>query len=53
VGGQKNLSGKYKNEKERLLAITDDRDIKPKSFPLYTADPNIMWEANEIVSTLR
>jgi hypothetical protein len=39
-GWAKNLSGKYKKEKERLLNIIDALDIKAETMPLSISEPD-------------
>jgi hypothetical protein len=39
-GSAKNLSGKYKKEKERLLNIIDSLDIKAQTIPLSLEERN-------------
>jgi hypothetical protein len=47
------LSGKYKKEKERLLAIIDDLDLKAEVSPLSAAERNILRMANDDIAKLR
>ena len=49
----KNQSGKYKKEKERLLQIIDDLDIKAESTPLSVGERAALKEANEKICSLR
>jgi hypothetical protein len=52
-GWAKNLSGKYKREKECLLAIIDALDIKAESAPLSPNERNDLKTANEKLNKLR
>ena len=52
-GWAKNKSEKYKKEKERLLAIIDELDIKAESFPLYGSEKFMLKESNEKLNKLR
>ena len=52
-GWAKNLSGKYKKEKERLLAIIDELDVKVESNPLSMAERDALKDANDRVTKLR
>ena len=52
-GWAKNQSGKYKKEKERLLKIIDELDIKSESIPLNSVERDKLKEANDRISSLR
>jgi hypothetical protein len=52
-GWDKNQSGKYKKEKERLLSIIDDLDIKAETIPLSTCEKKALRNANEQLNKLR
>jgi hypothetical protein len=52
-GWAKNQSGKYKKEKERLLSIIDDLDIKAKSTPLSTYEKKTLRDATDNLNKLR
>jgi hypothetical protein len=52
-GWAKNMSGNYKKEKERLIAIIDELDIKAENQPLNQAERLSLKEANEKISKLR
>jgi hypothetical protein len=52
-GWAKNLSEKYKREKECLLAIIDALDIKAESAPLSPNERNDLKTANEKLNKLR
>ena len=52
-GWAKNLSGKYKKEKERLLAIIDKLDLKAETTLLSTSEREALKDANERVTKLR
>jgi hypothetical protein len=52
-GWAKNLSGKYKREKERLLNIIDTLDIKAEIMPLSLGERNELKKANESLNKLR
>jgi hypothetical protein len=52
-GWAKNLSGKYKREKERLLNIIDWLDIKTETCPLTQIERDDLKLANEKLSKLR
>jgi hypothetical protein len=44
-GWVRNLSGKYKREKERLLNIIDTLDIKAETLPLSLVERNELKES--------
>ena len=52
-GWAKNLSGKYKIEKEKLIKIIDDLDIKAETCPRSAAERATLREANNRIATLR
>jgi hypothetical protein len=52
-GWAKNQSGKYKKEKERLLSIIDDLDIKAESTPLSTYEKKTLRDATDNLNKLR
>jgi hypothetical protein len=52
-GWARNLSGKYKKEKERLLSIIDLLDIKAEMIPLSQGERNELKIANEKLNKLR
>jgi hypothetical protein len=52
-GWAKNLSGKYKLEKERLLKIIDYLDIKAETCPLSNDERDQLKLANDKLSKLR
>ena len=52
-GWAKNLSGKYKKEKERLLSIIDELDLKAENHPLNKDERDALKKANEDVTKLR
>jgi hypothetical protein len=52
-GWAKNLSGKYKKDKERLLSIIDTLDIKFESNPLALSDREKLRNAHEHINKLR
>src|ERR1041385_3570271 len=52
-GWAKNQSGKYKKEKERLLSIIDDLDIKAETSPLSYVEKEELKNANECINKLR
>ena len=52
-GWAKNLSGEYKKEKERLLLLIDELDIKAESTPLTVAERAAKKEADECIARLR
>jgi hypothetical protein len=43
----------YKKEKERLLMVIDEHDIKAKTIPLYVAKRATKIEADEMLARLR
>jgi hypothetical protein len=47
------MSGNYKKEKERLIAIIDELDLKAENIPLNQAKRLSLKEANEKISKLR
>ena len=49
----KNQSGKYKKEKERMLKIIDELDIKAESIPLSVGEQQVLREANDKICSLR
>jgi hypothetical protein len=52
-GWAKNVSGKYKREKERLLNVIDTLDIKTETMPLSLVERNELKLANENLNKLR
>jgi hypothetical protein len=52
-GWAKNLSGKYKREKERLLNIIDSLEIKVETMPLSIVECDELKQANEKLNKLR
>ena len=52
-GWAKNLSGKYKKEKERFLSIIDDLDIKAENVPLSDDERKALKDATECLANLR
>ena len=52
-GRAKNLSGKYKKEKERLSRLIDELDIKAESVPLSTSERETLRKANDSICQLR
>src|SRR6266540_585751 len=52
-GWAKNLSGKYRKEKERLLAIIDELDLKAESILLSGSEREKLKDANERITRLR
>jgi hypothetical protein len=52
-GWDKNLSGIYEKEKERLCLIIDELDIKAKSTPLSASKVNALKRDNDRLSQLR
>jgi hypothetical protein len=52
-GWAKNLSGKYKREKERLLNIIDSLDIKAETMLLSIVEPDELKQANHKLNKLR
>ena len=52
-GWAKNQSGKYKMEKERLLKIIDELDIKAETTPLSVAERDSLRNANDRLCCLR
>jgi hypothetical protein len=52
-GWVKNLSGKYKKEKERLMSIIDELDIKAEAYPLTGSEKEKLKDANDRISKLR
>ena len=52
-GWAKNQSGKYRMEKERLLKIIDDLDIKAETNPLSVAERVNLRKANDRLCCLR
>jgi hypothetical protein len=52
-GWAKNLSGKYRKEKERLLGIIDLLDIKAESSLLSPSERNQLKHAHECLNKLR
>lgn len=52
-GWTKSLIGKYKKEKERLLAITDEQDIKAEANVLTSVERDSLRNANERANKLR
>jgi mannosylglycoprotein endo-beta-mannosidase len=52
-GWAKNQSGKYRKEKERLLRIIDDLDIKSKTQPLSEVEKVELQKTHECVNKLR
>jgi hypothetical protein len=49
----KNLSGKYKKEKERLLSIIDSLDLKAENQPLNVVEREALNKANDSIRKLR
>jgi hypothetical protein len=52
MGWAKN-TGKYKKEKDQLLFIVNDLDIKAESLTLSSSEQGTLRDASEHVSTLR
>jgi hypothetical protein len=52
-GWAKNQSGNYKKEKERLLHIIDQLNLKAKSDPLSLSEREELKKANECINKLR
>jgi hypothetical protein len=52
-GWAKNLSGKYKREKERLLSIIDTLDIKAETMSLSPVERQELMKANENLNKIR
>ena len=52
-GWAKNLSGKYRKEKERLLAIIDELDLKAESVLRSVSEREKLKDANERITRLR
>ena len=52
-GWAKNQSGKYKKEKERLLKIIDELDIKAETSPLSSSERDTLRGANDRLCCLR
>ena len=52
-GWAKNQSGKYKKEKERLLKVIDELDIKAESTPLSVGEREALREANDKIWSVR
>jgi hypothetical protein len=52
-GWARNLSGKYKKEKERLLSIIDMLDRKAETSPLNKTERRFLKHANDEVARLR
>jgi hypothetical protein len=52
-GWAKNISGKYKKQKQRLLSIIDDLDIKAETTPLSLVERKELKKANDILNKLR
>jgi hypothetical protein len=52
-GWAKNISGKYKIEKEKFLAIIDELDIKAESVPLSLNERERLRNANDGICNLR
>jgi hypothetical protein len=47
------MSGNYKKEKERLIAIIDELDLKAETIPLTQAERATLKDANEKITKLR
>jgi hypothetical protein len=47
------MSGKYKQEKERLIEIIDRLDLKAENTPLSRAERTLLKDANEKITKLR
>ena len=47
------MSGRYKIEKERLLKIIDELDIKAETSPLSEWERKMLREANDRICSLR
>jgi GH35 family endo-1,4-beta-xylanase len=52
-GWAKCISGTYKKEKERLLSIIDELDLKAETNPLNADEREALTNANERISKLR
>jgi hypothetical protein len=52
-GWAKNISGKYKKEKDRLLSIIDKLDIQEETMPLSDSEREILRDSNFRISNLR
>jgi hypothetical protein len=52
-GWTKNRSGAYKKEKERLLSLIDELDIKAETIPLLAAERDVLCSANDSLAKLR
>jgi hypothetical protein len=52
-GWAKNQSGKYKQEKDRLLHIIDQLDLKAETNPLNSNEKEQLKKANESLNKLR
>ena len=52
-GWAKNQSGKYKKEKERLLKLIDDLDVKAETIPLSVSERDTLRDANYRLCCLR
>jgi exonuclease III len=52
-GWAKNLSGQYKKEKERLLSIIDELDLKAESIRLSEQERDALRTANDKMAKLR
>jgi hypothetical protein len=52
-GWAKNISGKYKKEKERLLILTDFLDIKAETYPLTDRERLDLKQATDQLNKIR
>jgi hypothetical protein len=52
-GWAKNQSGKYKKEKERLLGIIDNLDVKDETNTLTLSEREVLKNTNENLNKLR
>jgi hypothetical protein len=53
IGWAKFLSGQYTKEKERLLSLIDELDLKDESIPLDEDDRTKLRKANDDLTKLR
>jgi mannosylglycoprotein endo-beta-mannosidase len=52
-GWAKSMSGNYKKEKERLISLIDNLDLKAETIPLSQAERATLKNANEKITKLR
>ena len=52
-GWAKNISGEYKKQKEKLLRLIDELDIKAETTPLSLSEREAKKQADKCIARLR